>query len=117
MRSSVAVVGLGNIGAALTGCLQSANRHDVIVCARRPVDRLTLDRRGGVEQMALRCVTDPGELQPVEWVMLCCKAQDTQTTAAWLARLCTPASRVVVLQNGIDHVDRVAPYVGSAKIL
>ena len=117
MRRTVAVVGLGNIGAAIAGCLQAAGRHDVVACARRPIDRLILDRNAGTEEVPLRTLTDPLAAEPADWVLLCCKAQDTLSTAPWLARLCTPDTHIAVLQNGIDHVARVAPYAGGATIV
>lgn len=116
-RLFVAIVGLGNIGAAIAGCLRAANRHDVVACARRPIDRLVLDRNQDTEEVPLRTLTDPAQAKPADWVLLCCKAQDTPSTAPWLARLCTSASRVAVLQNGIDHVARVAPYAAGAAIV
>ena len=99
------------------GVLRAADRHDVIACARRPIDRLVLDRNGDSEELPLRTTTDPAQLEPADWILLCCKAHDTPATAPWLARLCTPASRVAVLQNGINHVERVAPYVGGATVV
>ena len=116
-RQTIAVIGLGNIGAAIAGCLRAADRHDVIACARRPIDRLVLDRNGDSEELPLRTTTDPAQVEPADWILLCCKAHDTPATAPWLARLCTPASRVAVLQNGINHVERVAPYVGGATVV
>jgi 2-dehydropantoate 2-reductase len=116
-RQTVAVVGLGNIGAAIAGCLSAAGSHEVIACARRHIDRLTLDRNDCSERVPLRTVTEAGEADPVDWVLLCCKAQDTPSTAPWLARLCTPATRVAVLQNGIGHVERVSPYVNGATVV
>jgi 2-dehydropantoate 2-reductase len=48
---------------------------------------------------------------------LCTKAHHTTAAAPWLQRLCTPATHVAVLQNGIDHVGRVAPLAGSARVV
>ena len=59
----------------------------------------------------------PEDAGPVDWVLLVTKAQDTATAAPWLARLCGPATRVAVLQNGIDHVERVAPLAGGATVV
>jgi 2-dehydropantoate 2-reductase len=116
-RLSVAIVGLGNIGAAAAGALRAADRHDVIACARRPIDELILERDGRTRTLPLNTLVDPAHAEPVDWVLLCCKAQDTPSTAPWLARLCTPATRVAVLQNGIDHVARVAPFAGGAAVV
>jgi 2-dehydropantoate 2-reductase len=84
---------------------------------RRPINHLVLDRPDGTVDVALRCLADPPEASPVNWVLLCTKTHQTPSTAPWLARLCTSDTRVAVLQNGIDHVARVAPLVNGAAIV
>jgi 2-dehydropantoate 2-reductase len=116
-RSTVAVIGLGSIGGVAAGCLAAAGRHDIIACARRPLDRLTLERPEGAADIALTSLTDPAQATPADWVLLCTKAHHTETAAPWLERLCTPQTRVAVLQNGIDHVARVAPLAKGATVL
>ncbi|MGB6344384.1 MAG: 2-dehydropantoate 2-reductase [Xanthobacteraceae bacterium] len=113
----VAVVGLGSIGGAAAGCLAAAGRHDVVVCMRRPIERLTLDQPGGVVEVKLTVLTDPMDAKPVDWVLLCTKTHQTESAAPWLAQLCTPSTRVAVLQNGIGHVARVAPLAHGATVL
>lgn len=86
-------------------------------CVRRPLDRLRLERPDGTFDVPLRALTDPGEAQPADWVLLCTKTHETPSAAPWLARLCGPGTRVAVLQNGIDHVERVAPLANGATIV
>jgi 2-dehydropantoate 2-reductase len=116
-RLTIAVVGLGGIGGVAAASLREAGRHDVIACARRPVDRLTLERPEGTFDGPLRTLTDPNQAAPVDWVLLCTKAHETVSAGAWLTRLCQPSTHIAVLQNGIDHAVRVAPFVGAARIV
>ncbi len=116
-RSTIAVIGLGNIGGVATGCLRAADRHDVIACVRQPINRLHLERPEGNVEVPLRALTEPADARPVDWVLLCTKAQQTSSSAPWLARLCDSSTRVAVLQNGISHVARVAPLAGDAKVV
>ena len=117
-RLRVAVIGLGSIGAAVAGCLAAAGRHDVIACTRQPLERLTLESPAGTAELPLAALTDPAQVaQPASWVMLCTKTHQTAAAAPWLSRLCTPATRVAVLQNGIGHVERVAPLANGATVL
>jgi 2-dehydropantoate 2-reductase len=116
-RLTVAVIGLGSIGGAAAGCLAAAGRHDVIACTRKPLERLTLDGPNGTAELPLHSLTDPADARPVDWVLLCTKTHQTAATAPWLERLCAPSTRVAVLQNGIDHVARVAPLAGGATVL
>lgn len=113
-RSTVAVVGLGRVGGIAAAWLQHAGRHDVTVCARRPLAKLTLEHDAGAVDLPLRTLTNPSDAHPVDWVLLCTKAHETESTAPWLQRLCTPATRVAVLQNGIGHAERVAPLANGA---
>src|SRR5258708_23261010 len=116
-RLSVAVIGLGAIGGGAGGCLVGAGRHDVIACVRAPIERLTLDAPDGTIELPLAALTDPAQAKPADWVLLCTKTHATASAAPWLQRLCAPATRVAVLQNGVDHVARVAPLAGGATVL
>jgi 2-dehydropantoate 2-reductase len=117
-RLTVAVVGLGSIGGVAAACLGAAGRHQVIGCARTPLDRLILERPAGTVEVPLAACTDPATVEhPVDWVLLCTKTYQTEAAAPWLARLCAPRTRVAVLQNGIGHVERVAPLVNWATVV
>ena len=116
-RSTVAVVGLGGIGGAVAGFLADAGRHDVTACVRRPLDHLVVDCPGGQVDVPLKALTDPAQAKPVDWVLLCTKAHETASAGSWLQRLCTPSTRVAALQNGIDHVARIAPFANGATIV
>ena len=118
-RPSVAVVGVGAIGGFFAAHLVAADTADVVLCARRGFDELVLET-GGDE---LRCTptvhTDASgaDSGPVDWVLLATKAHQTEGAAAWLDRLVGPDTRVVILQNGVEHVERVAPYVDPGASL
>ena len=84
---------------------------------RAPIERLTLDAPDGTVELPLNALTDPAQAKPADWVLLCTKTHATASAAPWLKRLCAPSTRVAVLQNGIDHVARVAPLAGGATVL
>lgn len=116
-RRTIAVVGLGAIGGIVAGCLRAADRHDVIACVRTPVSKIIVERPEDRVELPLEALTDPAEAQPVDWVLLCTKAQQSASTAAWLAKLCGPDTRVATMQNGMGHAQRLAPFVGGAKVV
>jgi 2-dehydropantoate 2-reductase len=116
-QARVAVIGLGSIGGVAAGLIAGTGRHDLVACVRRPLERLIVDRSEGTVETPIRALTDPAQAEPMDWVLLCTKAQDTSASASWLKRLCGPDTRVAVLQNGIDHADRLAPFVGRATIV
>src|SRR6266480_3536130 len=116
-RVTVGIIGLGSIGGVVAGLLRAVDRHDVVACVRRPIERLVVEWAEGAIDVSMRALTDPAHAKPRDWVLLCTKAYDTASSAPWLARLCGPGTRVAVLQNGIGHVDRLAPLVGEATVV
>jgi 2-dehydropantoate 2-reductase len=114
---NVAVIGLGGVGGGAAGSLAAAGQHDVIACVRQPIARFTLERAEGAVEAPLHMLSDPAQAKPVDWVLVCTKTHQTAAAGPWLARLCTPATRVAVLQNGIDHVARVEPLARGASIV
>jgi 2-dehydropantoate 2-reductase len=62
--------------------------------------------------------TTPDEAQqPVDWVMVATKAYDVAGAGKWLERLCAQGAPVAVLQNGVEHRERFAPFVSDEKIV
>src|SRR5262245_10028254 len=114
----VAVVGVGAIGATGAAAAHHAG-HELVLCARRPVERVVVERPEGAETTLEGAVlTEPSAIdEPAEWIVLAVKSHQTTGAAGWLSALCTPQSTVAVLQNGIDHVERVAPLAGGAAVL
>lgn len=116
-RPSIAVVGLGGIGGTAAGLLARTGRYDVTACVRRSLDRLFVEGPDGVFDVPLRSFTDPAAVKPVDWVLLCTKTHETDSAGAWLRRLCSASTTVAALQNGIDHQERIAPFVNGATIV
>lgn len=115
-RQRVAVIGAGAIGGFYAAAAEAAG-HEVTLCVRRPVDELVVEIGGAARRASVRIVMQPAEATPHPWVFLATKAQDTEAAAPWLARLAAPGTRVVVLQNGIDQVERVAPLAPGAEVV
>ncbi len=116
-RTKIAVVGLGAIGGIIAGSLGATGRHNLVVCVRSRIERLTVERPDDTVEVPIRALTEPAEAEPADWVLLCTKAYQTPAVAPWLARLCGPQTRVAVLQNGIRHAERLASLVGVATIV
>ncbi len=115
-RTSVAVVGVGAIGGAMGAALGDAG-HDSALCVRTPFRNLSRRMNGETRKYAHRVYTDPAGLSKMEWVLLCTKAHQVEGASHWLRRLIGTDTRVAVMQNGIDHVERVAPYVAEDRVV
>ena len=112
----IAVIGPGAIGGVVAAWLAQTPQHDLTLCARTGFDRLEVDAPGGPIAAAPRVITRPDEGEPVDWVLIATKAYDAAGAAAWLPRLLGEGTRVAVLQNGVEHVERFAPFLDPARI-
>lgn len=112
----IAVVGPGSVGVFFAGHLASAG-HEVVACARRRFDRYLIESPESPLDIPATVEIDPTAIAgPVEWVLLAVKAHQTEGAAGWLQRLCDVDTKVIVVQNGIEH-DRAAPYCNGASII
>jgi 2-dehydropantoate 2-reductase len=114
---TIAIVGPGAIGGILAAWLAQDPAHSVTVCARTRFDRLEVETPSGPIAATPRVITEPADARPVDWVLVATKAYDTAGAARWLRALCREDTRVVVLQNGVEHVQRFAPYVPAERIV
>jgi 2-dehydropantoate 2-reductase len=112
----IAIVGVGAIGGVTAALLQQAG-HELLLCTRRPMSGLSVDTPDGLVKVQASFVTAPSEAFEVDWVIVATKAYDVAGAAKWLERLCCAGAPVVVLQNGVEHRERFAPYVPMEKIL
>ena len=119
-RPRCAVVGAGGIG-AFFGAQVPPARGQVAYCARRPFTRLRVESEIGPFDAPVHCLTDPhsvpADWQGLDWVFVAVKAQHTRSAEPWLARLCSPSSRVVSLQNGIEQREVLTPLIRDARLL
>jgi 2-dehydropantoate 2-reductase len=113
----IALIGAGSIGGYVAWQLVRAGQN-VSLCVRRPFEQLVVVDGAGEHPVDAVVESDPSRLGAAEWVLLATKAHQTADAAAWLKAACGPSTRaVVVLQNGVEHAERVAPFVGATPIL
>jgi 2-dehydropantoate 2-reductase len=113
----ILLVGPGAIGGIVAAWLAQDSQHTVTVAARTPFDRLELETPWGAISARPRVITSLSQTTPVDWVLVATKAYDVAGAAAWLAGSLNDQTRVAVLQNGVEHVERFAPYVAVERIV
>jgi 2-dehydropantoate 2-reductase len=113
----IAIVGVGAIGGVTAALLQQAGGHELLLCTRRPMSGLSVETPDGLVKVQASVVTSPSEAFGVDWVLVCTKAYDVDGAAKWLEQLCSNGAPVAVLQNGVEHRERFAPYIPMEKIL
>jgi 2-dehydropantoate 2-reductase len=109
----VALIGPGAIGGTAAGGIAESGRHDLTICANQKFDTLKLTRSDSGETRAfpVRVVTSPPEAKAADWVLLAVKSHQTDSAAAWLRATVGPNTRLAILQNGVEHRTRVAPFI------
>lgn len=89
----------------------------MLSCARRPFDRYVIESDEHPLDIEADVLTDAADVEaPVEWVLLSVKAHQTAGAADWLARLCGDGTKVLVVQNGIEH-DHADRYTNGAPTI
>ena len=113
---SLAIVGVGAIGGVVAACL--AERRPLL-CVRRTFSRLRvrLEQDARIVDDLLLVMAPDAVEAPRDIVILATKAHQTEGAAPWLSRLVGPGSIVVVLQNGVEHRERVAPLVDARAVV
>src|SRR3954453_14326615 len=102
--SRVAIIGAGNLGTFLGAHLHLAG-HDVFFCVRRPPPALQVE---GLPPLQIPFYLENPPCADI--VLLTVKAQDTPGARWWLERLVDRGQSTAVIQNGVHHSDRIAPF-------
>lgn len=114
---AITVIGPGAIGGMIAAQLCQGPHNDVTVVARTPFAKLQLDTPNGALQADPRIVSEPGDVQPADWVLVATKAYDSESAAAWFDSLLGENTTVAVLQNGVNHVERFSAWLPRERIL
>lgn len=115
--TKVAIIGPGAIGGTLAAWLAANASNKVSVCVRTPFDNLVVHSPFGTLSPFLQIWTTPQQAEPVDWVIIACKTYQLEDCATWLKQLCNDATRIAVVQNGVEHVANVTPYFEPEKVV
>lgn len=113
----VAVIGAGAIGLALSSALARTGRPIVICGGRTPIGHVRITESGSTTRWPATHTNDPATIGTATTVILAVKAQDTAAVGDWLRAVDRPGTTIVVAQNGVEHRERVAPYVKHSAIV
>ncbi|HET7812352.1 MAG TPA: 2-dehydropantoate 2-reductase [Steroidobacteraceae bacterium] len=115
--ASILLVGPGAIGATLAAWLCQDDRHRVTVAARTSFDSIEATTPSGVIRAKPRVMTDPARALAVDWILACTKTYDSEAAAGWFGKATGPATRLAVIQNGVEHVQRFEQHFERARIV
>ena len=117
----IAAMAAGAVGGYF-GARMAAAGHDVFFIARG-AHRDAIAKNGLKVESVLGDVhlpkpnvtDDPAKVGPVDVVLFAVKLWDREKAAEQAKPLVGKATRVIVLQNGIDNIERIAPILGAEQ--
>jgi 2-dehydropantoate 2-reductase len=113
----IAVIGPGAIGGTVVVRLAQMKEHSVVVCARSAVSQFTLEAPEGRMTATPEVLISPDQARAVDWIIVATKTYDAPAAAAWFQYLMGPKTRLAVMQNGVEHIKRFAPYFPESRIV
>ncbi len=115
--ASILLVGPGAIGSTLAAWLCQDDRHHVTVAARTTFDSIESTTPSGVIRARPRVITDALEAEPVDWILVATKTYDSDSAATWFPKATNARTRLAVIQNGVEHVERFEQHFERARIV
>ena len=118
----IAVVGAGGVGASVGAMLAQAG-HELALLARGAhldaieANGLIVERAGERRTLKLAASDDAAELGVADVVLFTVKLWSTEEAGAAARPLVGPDTMVLVLQNGVDGIERLSPILGSDRIV
>jgi len=119
----IAVVGVGSLGGLYGGRL-AHHGYDVTFIARGATlgalrsDGLTVkSRSAGDFTVAVNATDDPGEVGPVDLIILATKTYDLESAVSQMRPMVGPQTVVLTLQNGIEAAGQVDQQLGASHAL
>ncbi|MGC4191370.1 MAG: 2-dehydropantoate 2-reductase [Thermomicrobiales bacterium] len=109
VNDPVVVIGMGAIGTTVAAKIAQTGRR-IVACACSPIERITLTDDTGTFTAPVEWLADPKDVPSSRWVLLATKMHHIESASPWLRRAAHPDSRVLVLQNGVEHRERVSPH-------
>jgi 2-dehydropantoate 2-reductase len=113
----IAIIGVGAIGSIVAALLQESGRHKLVLCTRRALPELRVEGPAKLIDVRAEVITDPSVAPVVDWILITTKAHDAASASLWFPRLRAQGAPVAVIQNGVEHRERFAPYLSADVIL
>ncbi len=108
--TTIAIIGPGAIGLCVGTALLDQG-HTVTFAGRQPFELVTIKTEEGVfRRHPAKSIVD-GRLATADWVLICTKAHQTAGAADAIRAAIGPGTRIAVLQNGVEHAERLVSIV------
>src|SRR5689334_5909377 len=115
--AKITLIGPGAIGSTLAAWLSQNPDHEITIAARTPFDSIELEHPSGHFKASPRVLTDPAQARVADWVLVATKAYDSAAAARWFDKSFGEQTRLAVIQNGVEHVERFSGYLDAKRIV
>ena len=115
--ANITLIGPGAIGSTLAAWLSQNPDHEITIAARTPFDSIELEHPAGHVQASPRVLTDPAQARAADWVLVATKAYDSAAAARWFDKSFGEQTRLAVIQNGVEHIERFSRYLDAKRIV
>jgi len=106
--TTITIIGPGAVGLCVGAALMDRG-HAVSFAGRQPFDLVTVKTEEGVFRRHIALSIIDGAAPPADRVLICTKAHQTAAAADAIRSAIGRETRVAVLQNGVEHAERLAP--------
>jgi 2-dehydropantoate 2-reductase len=119
----IAVIGAGGVGGYFGGRLAAAGEEVTFLARGKHLEAIRRDGLsiesafGNARIVPARATSDPGEIGPVDLVIVAVKNFDTEEAGRAAKVIIRPETEVVSFQNGVEAWDVLARVLGRARIL
>ncbi len=119
----VGIMGAGGVGGYFGGLLAASGKMDIHFVARGK--HLQLIEEEGLKIVSnektmtvyVHATSEPDEIGYVDLLLFCVKAYDTEYAAKAMAPMVGPDTVILPLQNGLDHIEKLAKIYEITQIV
>ncbi|MAP96188.1 MAG: 2-dehydropantoate 2-reductase [Ponticaulis sp.] len=113
----IAVIGPGALGGTLAAWLAQDPKNALTLCARTGFAGLEAETPAGKLMAGPTVITRPEAAQKADWVFVVTKTYDSEATLSWMPGLLGPDTKIVIVQNGVEHVSRFAALLPGREVI
>ena len=115
--TTLAIIGPGAIGGSIAAWLSRNPSHEILLCSRNRLKTIHFTHPDGHFDANFKNASELSQATPVDWIIFCTKTYDVEKASQWLKPLSHDKTRLAVLQNGVEHQERLAPFFPREAIV
>lgn len=116
-QNKVGILGIGAIGSVIASILNQNNRLSLFYYNRSPRSALKIKKNSSNIEIPIVVQTNFSSSPSLDWLIICLKEHHFVKAKTWLKQLIGPATKVVVIRNGLKLKEPILAYTTADKVL